>query len=494
MSSSIYKTIYSAIENGCLPDGFSLRQEQDGGIQWAPGAMDGVYIYHMAHETLPQGALDLLDDAFDEGSAGDYVKAEQLFHEWTEDHRTISAIRALQGRLYNRRDELDGQNVFLTALYLIMESEHIECVKAGLTILEAFGDADEDVQDIIFQLGLYDEFTLYALRNMSNWEDGNREMFELAKLVHGWGRIHAVNMIKPETEQIREWLLTEGIHNDVMPAYSALACWNKGNAEQALSAPMHDDIYHGILEIAGALLEEGPVSGISSLKDPEGSLRTILDHAGEHPLTAEDYEVILSIRDWANGQDPALSELSKQADLLLHSPEALKVIEEAVSFGRSIGLAEELGIPFLSAAYNAMETDFEHQYHLCSCLLAEPAYRDKVIKLFRKNLNEQDTGPDDKQIPGNVKRISLLLNLQDYPLTGAEFVKDALRSNTDYERAQAVSVLKAWIEQTDTPLSELSPDLYQAALSCYKQETMETVRETLGIMLEGFTVFTEKTE
>ena len=54
MGTSVYKQIYNAIENESLPDGFELPEEDtaSGSLKWAPGAMDGVYMYHMAPSEL----------------------------------------------------------------------------------------------------------------------------------------------------------------------------------------------------------------------------------------------------------------------------------------------------------------------------------------------------------------------------------------------------------------------------------------------------------
>ena len=44
---SIYELIKSSIrECGKLPEDFALPQEEENGIPWADGAMDGVFLYH----------------------------------------------------------------------------------------------------------------------------------------------------------------------------------------------------------------------------------------------------------------------------------------------------------------------------------------------------------------------------------------------------------------------------------------------------------------
>ena len=50
-------------------------------------------------------------------------------------------------------------------------------------------------------------------------------IFEIAKNVYGWGRVHACWFLEPETREIKQWFLTEGVDNGVMPPYTALMAW-----------------------------------------------------------------------------------------------------------------------------------------------------------------------------------------------------------------------------------------------------------------------------
>ena len=43
----------------------------------------------------------------------------------------------------------------------------------------------------------------------------------LAKKLDGWGKIHLVTSLEPTTENIREWLITEGCKNKIHLGYLA---------------------------------------------------------------------------------------------------------------------------------------------------------------------------------------------------------------------------------------------------------------------------------
>ena len=66
---------------------------------------------------------------------------------------------------------------------------------------------------------------------MRTWKDGNNEIWNLAKRVHGWGRIHAIEQLEPETNDIRRWLLTDGVRNEVMYYEKRPALWQERRRE-----------------------------------------------------------------------------------------------------------------------------------------------------------------------------------------------------------------------------------------------------------------------
>ena len=151
-----------------LPDGFRLPElENENLSKFADGAIDGIYIYHTAHQPVSKEAKDVLAKAMKAVGKGDRAEAKALFED----------------------------------------------------------------------LGLSDEFTLFVIFIMQQWENANEEIFRLAKKTKGWGRIHAIERLIPDTPEIREWLLREGIRNKVLPAYSALNCWEGSEAENLLFAP-----------------------------------------------------------------------------------------------------------------------------------------------------------------------------------------------------------------------------------------------------------------
>ncbi|MBQ3290864.1 MAG: hypothetical protein IJH43_00635 [Mogibacterium sp.] len=291
---SLFEYISSAVVDGELPRDFSLPDITDENeLRWADGAQDGVAIYHMSIPEVSKDDRTLISDALRAASIGVYSLADEIFEMLGRHTPAIILIDDLQSYILENKSKLNAENLFEYAMHLLFESDDRECVKFGLSVLELFKtDRKKDLKGAIRTIGLSDEFALFAIFVMLHWENSNQEIWELAKRVHGWGRIHAIERIEPDTEEIRHWLLMEGVHNDVMPAYSALTCWEKSDAGTVLRNGPSKEEFSAIGDIIAGLLDEGPVTGISELPDCEEIISVYLDVAGKMVLTEADREVV----------------------------------------------------------------------------------------------------------------------------------------------------------------------------------------------------------
>lgn len=314
MSEMIYQQIHKAVNNGILPEGFLLKQQEKD--MWAPGAQDGVYIYHTNPAGLSEQQKDKLAEVIDSLSEENCEKTEKLFSQLLKTVRAIEVVDELQRGITRNSEKMDASNVFRNALYMMEISDEIECVKAGMEILELFNIVEKDVKQVIRELGLYDEFTLFSIWLMRHWENGNREIFDLASKVRGWGRIHAIEYLKPEDEEIRKWLLLEGIHNEVLSAYSALPCWQNSGAEQILFGNPTAEEFQGICDIIEGLLDEGPLSGISELENARGILSRFLRVASGYELSQQQLGTVRMIREWALNNETS-GEIVEACDKIL---------------------------------------------------------------------------------------------------------------------------------------------------------------------------------
>lgn len=299
-STSLFELIKENLDHDELKSGFSLpREQQEGSPGFVDGAMDGILLYHSKPYEAREEELAMLGKALAAASAGDGDTADELFDRIGQKVRALQLVDGFQLYIQQHADELNIAELYPCIFDIVCRSSHRESIKFCLEIMELLDTEHDFIKNVVRMMGLSDEFTLYAVWIMRNWENGNEEIFELAKRVHGWGRIHAVEQLVPDTEEIREWLLTEGVKNEILPAYSALTCWEKSAAQQRLAGELSEAEYRGILTLCAALMDEGPISGISNLENPDALVAGIVKRADEYALTLEDYEKVHEFLVWA---------------------------------------------------------------------------------------------------------------------------------------------------------------------------------------------------
>ena len=276
---------------------FSLPSDEKG-LRYVDGAKDGICAYHMGAADITKKDIEEINKAITLANTGDYDQADSVLEKLCERIRVVNFIDELQDCILDRKDEIEDK-FYVYSLHLMTQSANIECVKVGMMIQELFTQSDE-VKGMVRTLGLSDEFTLYSVFIMRNWENGNTEIMNIAKSVNGWGKVHAVHYIEPDTEEIRQWLLTDAVSNDVMPAYSGWDCYKKADVEAVIKKDkLSYKELEGVLSIVDAMLDEGPVLGISNIEDPKEVLFNVLNHAIKHaPLSGKDCKIISNILDW----------------------------------------------------------------------------------------------------------------------------------------------------------------------------------------------------
>lgn len=491
---SLYEFIRTAAaplrETGVLPE-FSLPPDPNAALPFADGAQDGITMYHTGGDDISDETKSLMAKAVQTAAKGEYKAAEQLFIELGKSARAISLIDELQEYIIANRETLPAGELCKFAVYAAEMSSDRECVKFGLSILELLNIEDnEPVKSMVTVLGLSSEFTLFSVFVMLRWHDGNEAIAFLARSVRGWGRIHAIERLEPETEEIRKWLLREGVHNTVVPAYSALTCWNKSGAAELLRSDdeLSDEDFHGIRDIIDALLDEGPREGISAIENAEEILAGFLRKASAKSLDIDDYETIRNIRDHAeeNGK------LTDMCNELLLSEKCRERVKAAVKEGKSIDLANELGIDCRDDILKLLESSVEDNAHLCHYLLNDGEYRAKAIEIFRNALplDEMKTEPLDVLGFGpEFKRQNCLdfivQELGNYPLEGLELVETALQCAPPRNRNFALRALQGWVDIKQTPLERLLPETFALVCRLKENEPTDSVRERMEKLING---------
>ncbi len=481
---SLLEIISENITDGELSDKFSLPKDDDIGdpdrLILADGAMDGIGIYHMVQPEITDEQMQIVSKAFQ--NIGDTPKVMDSMRSFFEKVFPIRGIDAIQRYIIDHSQTLDVQKVYMFAVDCLYSAE-VDMVKLGLIIIEIFNEPDEQIKKIIRTLGLSDEFTIFSVFNMLGWENGNQEVFELAQKVHSWGRIHSVARLEPETQEIRDWLLREGIANDVVPDYSALDVYEKVGISKLLKENISDTQLNQIANVLCSMFDEGSVRGISALSDEEAKdmLGDFINQAEFHTATLEICGLMMTI-----AAKEQFSDFSDKCSEYLNSKKSKSLIEKELSNGRGINLAKYVGIPFKEKIYAHMKADFSSGFGNCGALLDDEAYREKVIDLFRTSLplktmiGEPTTagGYFDKYADYN--KLSYLLQfLKDYPLSSTDLVAAALRMPIVQCRIQALNAISEWCKVEECNVKGLSEEIYQAVEYLKQAEVDDKVKELL---------------
>ena len=298
---SLYQLIKNSVtEDGMLPPSFSLPEKEGEKVKFAAGAQDGILIYHMGISPLGEEDIAELDRLLMLAVEEKTEEAERGFAAFCEKHRAAKIIDDLQQRIMEQEEELPADRMFEFAESMMLHSADAECVKIGMSILELFRTFDnEELAEAIRTMGLSDEFTLFSVFLVRRWPDGEEEVLELAKKVRGWGRIHCVCFIEPESDEIKDWLFENGVDNDVVPAYSAYKVFNKAEVAARLDKEdLTKEEMGCILKIVDALLDEGPVRGISNLDEPEAFLAKVAEKAQSFTLDTEELRILEAVKEW----------------------------------------------------------------------------------------------------------------------------------------------------------------------------------------------------
>ena len=275
---SIYERIREAMTaEGTMPEGFVLRERLQDGRQFADGAIDGTIRYYMGPASNTD--ITMLEQALKLASEGRFEDGgNALITYFAQGIVMLPVMDKVQEWAYEHAGELAPDRLGQFAVTLLLKSPDIESVKFGFTLLEVLDrEPDQELREILLTLAACEELTLFCLFALGAYEDANQIYFELAKKLKGWGRIHAVSMLKPENQEMRDWLLQEGWQNDIMPEYSAITVIKRTKLADLLQS----DQGAAWIGIAGFLigyaLQDEPVAGLSKYKRTGELLQAYLE-------------------------------------------------------------------------------------------------------------------------------------------------------------------------------------------------------------------------
>ncbi len=255
---------------------------------------DGVETHHFS--TPPEAGMATRVAATLERMVAADLRHDDLvrLHELLADAPALSIADDLLSEIGRRG--LPGERVYMIGRHLAEHGTRREAVKIGLVLIGAYGDADD--RDLLFALGTLEEFTLFAVVALVRTQpDCDSAVYELARRVEGWGRIHAVERLTGcDDPEIKAWLLREGFRNKVMDEYLAYIAATTGDLYSALLGEDIDDpLLDGAGDILAALAQGGPAQDICDYAEAAPALHRYGELIADREATLRRLHDLLAI-------------------------------------------------------------------------------------------------------------------------------------------------------------------------------------------------------
>lgn len=353
---------------------------------------------------------------------------------------------------------LDPVRVRETGRWLAEHGTRRSAVAIGLVLLGVAGDGRD--RELLMLLGALDGLTLYAVvALLRSQPDRERAVYELARRVDGWGRIHAVERLAgTDDPEIRSWLLRAGYRNRILDEYLAYTAATTGDLADALAADeVDDDLLDGAGGILRALCVGGPARDMTDYADGPVAVERYLRQVGRRPPTLVRIELVgrlagfVADLPWDERVRADLrarcAELTDRAEWRATVAEGVRS-DDAEVFRRALWPALALGIPVAGPLRRHLRAAPDDMA-LWSPLVEEPGDLALAVELAIEVLPLQElaTGPGSGDSawhgPGFVLDL-IVSRLDAHPGVGWPLIRAALANESVRNRRFAMIALRDW--------------------------------------------------
>lgn len=470
---SIYEFILQRLDaSGRLDEpGVALPDESRitpvGGLRWIAGGMDGVVGHHGGAGDVAAKADRVAKLFADAARRGTRRRLKRLYAAVSEDG-VLDVIDPVIERLGEL--EPDIARVHDLGRWLATTATDRGAVKFGLAMLGVTG-LGEDLP-VVRSLGAHDEFTLFAAVAIRNGApEPDRELWSLAQLVDGWGRIHCVERLRHTTDpEIRSWILRAGYRNSIMYEYLAYIAATTGDLLTALrSFDVDRELLTAAGEIVSALVAGGPAEGLDDYDGGAEAVEAFMGHMVARAETLDDFNAVGAVESfltradgWEWRAERGWSETRRQRlraecnEVLGRSEWAGRIAdglhsENDHTFWRADQAARLLGVDTFDLHLQKVAADpFEGPW-FHAWQQADEARGERLVEIVRRYLplDEIATGAGDSLGIGPEWRAHRALDwtlqaLRAHPGLGGDLLLVGLRSPVTRNRNMALNALRQW--------------------------------------------------
>jgi hypothetical protein len=465
--------------------------------------MEGVGTHHFGAGAgnVDAKVNDLLRLIVKAGAGRRSARARQQLYSWVRNAEVIGVIDPLLERI--RGLGVDPATVLPTARWLVTEARHRESVKLGIALL-GLGHGVDD-RNVLKILGRHEEFTLFVAVALANTTDRpERELFDLARTVQGWGRIQLVERLKNSADpEICEWIFREGFRNSVMNEYLAYIAATTGGLVPHLEDPERDDgTIDAACDIVSALLMGGPAEDIDDYKDGAHAVSLLLDVLDRRASKLSHFLVVDDIGEFLARDDDWLGRATRgwTNDVRSRAQERVESIKAQPQWHAMAlaGLESEDGSLFYEAERTARTLGYDTFASHWRRLLADPTGGNWYGVMQQANADRIDgivdfavrTLPLDSIATGPTTSLGMgpewashraldfvVQDLKRFPGKGWPLISCALQSPVTRNRNMAINALRACDRGMWPPAAE------QLLARAYEQEPDDRVRDRLGLLI-----------
>lgn len=472
-------------------------------IRWAPGALDS--LFGSPDTSARQIKARSLVAAIGKTLRWPTTENAAHLYKLLQECEAISIVDETLERLsadISRRREL----MAALARRLICEAPDIEPVKIGVALLGVTGvEADAS---LVAEISQHEDITLYGVVALSNLlPDPESAIWDVAKSVHGWGRIQAIERLTSTSRpDIKAWLLRDGFRNRIMFEYMAYPCATSGGLLEAISAPEIDDaLLLGAGEMLAALVGAWrPAKSMEDYRDGAAACVAFLRYMSVRPLCdLRTIEAALRIRLLAKGERAeklkALPGWTAQAFLdirshvatIVRNPSVIAVVNEALdsesedSFCVAADIAPHFGTDPWPIRFERQRSRAGDQWFWL--MQTKDGDRiERVLELARGQLNLELVGSGPLQSRGLGMKfkdddalVFVLQDLRRFPGKGWDLLKVGLRGRPIGLRNMAINVLREWGQ------GAWPPDAMRELELAVKKEPHQRVRQRMHDLMRG---------
>ena len=448
------------------PKSFFDEKDKFKNINFAPGMIDS-FIGGFDKQDSEKIAKELI---------GLFDKLVDIYEKNEENNETYRIIDEKLGEIYEflishftkeyankfillaaKKQDIFVQVLFNAALLLFKKSPHQEAIKFAICITY-LGKSDEIIK-LLMKFGLVDNFSSYVAisLNISKRQD---EIFELAKLSDGYGRINYITLLEPQSDNIKKWLIYEGYKNRLGNELCAFECASKGNLLNFINNGWNEELYDCTADLICGLIDDRN-DKIYEYGDIKEVLKLFLRRSPKVDMNLSRFSKLCEIFFFLSNNFNKLGLNENEKNDLINKISNIaynnrydwkKIIFENVMDYRARIIAKAMGIDIWDKLFEVAKNDvnFDDWSILCDTNNIESFKAVCELAINRFDLDKIATGPaDELGLNAEFKQdMDLTMILQKMPyfdeICGIELVKAGLCSRVVVTRNMALKTVASW--------------------------------------------------